>query len=102
MGHLCFCNLAFFETFHLSLPIIYEKLPFLITQGVLTSLYVSAISIVIASAIAILGAVAKLSTNGFAKYCRPSHNPEIDRPNTMQSLSVSNCGLLIRFDPTCS
>lgn len=32
----------------------------------MTTIYVSAISIVIASAIAILGAVAKLSTNGFA------------------------------------
>jgi polar amino acid transport system permease protein len=58
--------LSFFETFHLSLPFIREKLPFMITQGVVTTLYVSAISIVIASAIAILGAVAKLSTNGFA------------------------------------
>lgn len=58
--------LAFFETFHLSLPFIEEKLPFLITQGLVTTIYVSAISIVIASAIAILGAVAKLSTNGFA------------------------------------
>ncbi|MBY3054257.1 amino acid ABC transporter permease [Rhizobium laguerreae] len=58
--------LAFFETFHLSLPFIWEKLPFLITQGAVTTLYVSAISIVIASVIAILGAVAKLSTNGFA------------------------------------
>ena len=58
--------LSFFETFHLSLPFIREKLPFMITQGVLTTLYVSAISIVIASIIAILGAVAKLSTNGFA------------------------------------
>lgn len=58
--------LAFFQTFHLSLPFIEEKLPFLITQGLVTTVYVSAISIVIASAIAILGAVAKLSTNGFA------------------------------------
>ncbi len=58
--------LAFFTTFHLSLPFIAEKLPFLITQGLFTTIYVSAISIVIASAIAILGAVAKLSTNGFA------------------------------------
>ena len=58
--------LAFFETFDLSLPFISEKLPFLITQGLFTTIYVSAISIVIASAIAILGAVAKLSTNGFA------------------------------------
>lgn len=58
--------LAFFETFHLSVPFIEEKLPFLITQGLVTTIYVSAVSIVIASAIAVLGAVAKLSNNGFA------------------------------------
>ncbi|GAA4175272.1 amino acid ABC transporter permease [Shinella granuli] len=58
--------LAFFKTFNLSLPFMAEKLPFLITQGLFTTIYVSAISIIIASAIAILGAVAKLSTNGFA------------------------------------
>lgn len=58
--------LAFFATFNLSLPFMAEKLPFLVTQGLFTTIYVSAISIVIASAIAILGAVAKLSTNGFA------------------------------------
>lgn len=58
--------LAFFTTFDLSLPFIAEKLPFLVTQGLFTTIYVSAISIVIASFIAILGSVAKLSTNGFA------------------------------------
>ncbi|WP_440982337.1 amino acid ABC transporter permease [Shinella sumterensis] len=58
--------LAFFKTFNLSLPFMAEKLPFLVTRGLFTTIYVSAISIVIASAIAILGAVAKLSTNGFA------------------------------------
>jgi polar amino acid transport system permease protein len=58
--------LAFFKTFNLSLPFMAEKLPFLVTQGLFMTIYVSAISIVIASAIAILGAVAKLSTNGFA------------------------------------
>lgn len=58
--------LAFFTTFNLSLPFIAEKLPFMITQGLFTTIYVSAISIAIASVIAILGAVAKLSTNGFA------------------------------------
>ncbi|MBP1875936.1 L-cystine transport system permease protein YecS [Ensifer adhaerens] len=58
--------LAFFQTFHLSLPFIEQKLPFLIAQGLVTTVYVSAISIAIASLIAILGAVAKLSTNGFA------------------------------------
>lgn len=58
--------LAFFTTFDLSVPFIAEKLPFLVTQGLFTTIYVSAISIVIASFIAILGSVAKLSTNGFA------------------------------------
>jgi polar amino acid transport system permease protein len=58
--------LAFFETFDLSVPFIAEKLPFMITQGLFTTVYVSAISIAIASVIAVLGAVAKLSTNGFA------------------------------------
>ncbi len=58
--------LAFFYTFDLSLPFIAQKLPFMITQGVFTTLYVSAISISIASVIAIIGAIAKLSTNGFA------------------------------------
>lgn len=57
---------AFFETFHLSLPFIREKLPFLIAQGLVTTIYVSAISIIFASIIAIFAAVAKLSTNGVA------------------------------------
>lgn len=57
--------LAFFQTFHLSLPFIREKLPFMITQGLLTTVYISAVSIAIATVIAILGAVAKLSSNGF-------------------------------------
>ncbi|MBA3519310.1 MAG: amino acid ABC transporter permease [Rhizobiales bacterium] len=58
--------LAFFYTFQLDFPFILQKLPFMITQGVLTTLYVSAVSIVIASVLAILGAIAKLSSNGFA------------------------------------
>lgn len=58
--------LAFFSTFDLSFPFIAKKLPFMVTQGVFTTLYVSAVSIAIASVIAIIGAVAKLSTNGFA------------------------------------
>ncbi len=57
--------LAFFQTFNLSLPFIAEKLPFMITQGLLTTVYISAVSIAIATVIAILGAVAKLSNNGF-------------------------------------
>lgn len=58
--------LSFFYTFDLSFSFIAAKVPFMITQGVFTTLYVSAISIFIASAIAIVGAVAKLSNNGFA------------------------------------
>ena len=58
--------LAFFYSFNLSFEFIQSKIGFMITQGVFTTLYVSAISIMIASAIAIVGAVAKLSSNGFA------------------------------------
>ncbi|ANW03047.1 amino acid ABC transporter permease [Bradyrhizobium icense] len=58
--------LAFFAAFRLSLPFIQEKLPFLIAQGLFTTIYISAISIIFASIIAIIAAVAKLSSNGFA------------------------------------
>ncbi|OWO89565.1 amino acid ABC transporter permease [Rhizobium esperanzae] len=58
--------LAFFDTFNLSFPFIREKVPILIAQGLLTTIYISAISSVIASVIAIIVAVAKLSNNGFA------------------------------------
>ncbi|MBB3938262.1 amino acid ABC transporter permease [Aureimonas phyllosphaerae] len=58
--------LAFFYSFDLSFAFIARKIGFLITQGVTTTLYISAISIVIASAIALVGAIAKLSPNGIA------------------------------------
>ncbi|EPE94018.1 amino acid ABC transporter permease [Rhizobium grahamii] len=58
--------LAFFHSFNLSMPFIWENVPFLITQGVLTTIYVSAVSLFFASIIAIIAAVAKLSSNGFA------------------------------------
>ena len=58
--------LAFFYTFDLSLEFIERKIGFMITRGLFTTLYVSAISIAIASVIAIIGAIAKLSSNGFA------------------------------------
>jgi polar amino acid transport system permease protein len=58
--------LAFFQTFDLSLPFIREKLPFMVMQGLLTTVFISAISILIATAIAIIGATAKLSDNSFA------------------------------------
>ena len=58
--------MSFFYSFDLSFKFIQSKIGFMITQGIFTTLYVSAISIVIASAIAIVGAIAKLSSNGFA------------------------------------
>ncbi|PBB51853.1 MULTISPECIES: amino acid ABC transporter permease [Mesorhizobium] len=58
--------LVFVDTFNLSLPFIWNNLPFLLTQGVVTTLYVSAVSIVLASLIGIIAAVAKLSSNGLA------------------------------------
>jgi polar amino acid transport system permease protein len=58
--------LTFFYSFDLSFEFIQSKIWFMITQGIFTTLYVSAISIAIASVIAVVGAVAKLSSNGFA------------------------------------
>ncbi|MGU9950729.1 MAG: amino acid ABC transporter permease [Gammaproteobacteria bacterium WSBS_2016_MAG_OTU1] len=57
---------AFFLVFDLSADFIRSKLWFLISRGMTTTLYVSAISITIAFAIAMVGAIAKLSGNGFA------------------------------------
>jgi len=58
--------LTFFYSFDLSFEFIQSKIWFMVTQGIFTTLYVSAISISIAFVIAIVGAVAKLSSNGFA------------------------------------
>lgn len=63
---LLFLFLSFFYSFNLSFEFIRSKIWFMVTQGIFTTLYVSAISISIASVIAIVGAVAKLSSNGFA------------------------------------
>ncbi len=58
--------LTFFYSFDLKLSFIQTKIWFMITQGLFTTLYISAISIALASGLAIIGAVAKLSSNGFA------------------------------------
>ncbi|CAO3440751.1 ABC transporter, permease protein (cluster 3, basic aa/glutamine/opines) [Azospirillum endophyticum] len=58
--------LVFFHSFDLSYGFILGKLPFLVTQGVATTLYISAISIAIAFVLAMVGAIARLSDNGFA------------------------------------
>lgn len=65
-GEMLLLFLAFFRSFNLSIPFIAENLPYLITQGTVTTIYVSAVSLLFASAIAIVAAVAKLSSNGFA------------------------------------
>ena len=56
--------MLFFWSFDLSLSFIARKIGFMITQGVVTTLYISAISIAIATCIALIGAIAKLSKNG--------------------------------------
>lgn len=56
--------MLFFYSFDLSFSFIAKKIGFLITQGVTTTLYISAISIIIATVIALAGAIAKLSNNG--------------------------------------
>ncbi|MER9312941.1 amino acid ABC transporter permease [Mesorhizobium australicum] len=58
--------LAFFNAFNLSLPFIWKNLPILLAQGLFTTVYVAAISVFVATLIAVVGAVAKLSGNGFA------------------------------------
>ena len=66
-GELALLILMFFYSFDLSFAFIQRKLPFLITQGLVTTLYISAVSITIATVLALLGAVAKLSSNGIAQ-----------------------------------
>jgi polar amino acid transport system permease protein len=58
--------LAFFYSFNLSGSFILEKLPYLISKGLITTLYVSALAISIAFCLALAGAIAKLSGNGIA------------------------------------
>ena len=58
--------LAFFYGFDLDFEFIRTKIWFMVSQGVFTTLYVSAVSIACASILAIIGAVAKLSSNGIA------------------------------------
>ncbi|KQS75262.1 amino acid ABC transporter permease [Rhizobium sp. Leaf384] len=56
--------MLFFYSFDLSISFIARKIGFMISQGVVTTLYISAISIAIATVIALAGAIAKLSKNG--------------------------------------
>jgi len=63
---LAVCFVGGFHIFNLSLEFIQSKLWFLISRGLFTTIYVSAISIVLAFIVAMTGAIAKLSGNGFA------------------------------------
>ena len=56
--------MLFFYSFDLSFAFIARKIGFLISQGVVTTLYISAISIAVATIIALIGAIAKLSKDG--------------------------------------
>lgn len=56
----------FMATFNLSFVFIASKIGYLITQGAFTTLYVTAISIMIAFCIALVTAIARLSSNGVA------------------------------------
>lgn len=65
------CELAllvvlFFSTFNLSFEFIERKIGYLVLQGATTTLYISAISIALAFVLALIGALAKLSSNGIA------------------------------------
>lgn len=56
--------MLFFYSFDLSISFIARKIGFMISQGVVTTLFISSISIAIATLIALAGAIAKLSKNG--------------------------------------
>ena len=58
--------LVFFYSFNLSFEFIERKIGFLLRQGLVMTLYISVVSITIASALALIGAMAKLSANGIA------------------------------------
>ena len=66
-GELAVLILLFFYSFNLSFEFIQRKIGFLITQGLVMTLYISAVSIAIATVLALIGAVAKLSSNGIAQ-----------------------------------
>ena len=58
--------LAFFYSFDLSYPFIFERLPFMIFQGAFTTIYVSMASILLACVLALFAALGKLSDSGMA------------------------------------
>jgi polar amino acid transport system permease protein len=65
-GELAILLLVFFYSFNLSFSFIERKIGFLLRQGLVMTLYISVVSISIASVLALIGAIAKLSSNGIA------------------------------------
>jgi polar amino acid transport system permease protein len=65
-AELALLILVFFYSFDLSFDFIRRKIGFLISQGLTMTLYISVVSITLASAFALIGAMAKLSSNGIA------------------------------------
>jgi len=65
-AELALLLIVFFYSFDLSFEFIQRKLGFLLRQGLVMTLYISVVSISIASVLALIGAVAKLSANGIA------------------------------------
>ncbi|WP_316863155.1 amino acid ABC transporter permease [uncultured Cohaesibacter sp.] len=63
-GGLALLALFLFNSFDLSYDYIMRKLPFLLWRGAVTTLYVSAISIILAFVFALSGAIAKMSGIG--------------------------------------
>lgn len=61
--------LAFFYSFNLSYAFIGQRIGFLISQGAVTTLYISLVSIAIACVIALVAALAKMSTSPVAYGC---------------------------------
>jgi len=57
----------FMTTFNIDMDFILRKLPFLITQGAFTTLYVTVISIALAFCLALVTAIARRSSNGVAE-----------------------------------
>jgi len=58
--------MLFFRSFDLSFEFIGRKIGFLLRQGLVMTLYISLVSITLASILALIGAIAKLSSNGIA------------------------------------
>lgn len=97
--------LVFFYSFDLSFSFIARKIGYLVYQGVTTTLYISAISIVIATCIALVGAIAKMSPNGMA-YALASFYTSLFRglPLLMQIyliyLGLPQIGIIVDAIPT--